>query len=427
LSTRSARVVTYGVVALLAGVVIYATDGRPITGRPNVLQEPDSVAPAIPLDSISVAPSEREDTLSRGESLTAVLARGGVSELVMSEVMRAASMLDMRRIPAGMRVVTRTSHPDSTPTEIVLHLGVDRLLRLRRSGSAWAGAEEKMPWKTDTVVVAGTIQSSLYQAMHTAARESLSGGASTQLAWTLADVFEYRVDMSKDLQVGDRFRVLVERAVSPAGNVRVGRLLAASMTLSGTEHEAIRFESRSGRAEYYDAQGKSLRAAFLRAPLEFRRISSSFGFRRHPILGDLRKHKGMDYAASSGTPVRSIGDGVVKRAGWGGGYGNVLEIRHPNGYVTRYAHLRGFARGVRVGTRVNIGQKVAFVGSTGLSTAPHLHFEVLVGGVHRDPRVALRDKTGFPIPAADRGRFMAHRGQMLASMGNGPTNVAAAN
>jgi murein DD-endopeptidase MepM/ murein hydrolase activator NlpD len=238
-------------------------------------------------------------------------------------------------------------------------------------------------------------------------------------------VYEYRVDMSKDLQVGDRFRVLAERSVSPAGATRAGRLLAASLTLSGQEHEAIRFE-RGGRGEFYDANGKSLRAAFLRAPLEFRRISSSFGFRRHPILGDLRKHKGTDYAASSGTPVRAIGEGVVQRAGWGGGYGNVLEIRHPNGYVSRYAHLRGFARGIRKGTRVGIGQQVAYVGSTGLSTAPHLHFEVLVGGVHRDPRIALRDKAGFPIAARERGAFGALRSRLLAAMDGRGATVATA-
>jgi murein DD-endopeptidase MepM/ murein hydrolase activator NlpD len=426
LSPRRARAVTYGVVALLATVVIRATDGRSSPERPPVRE---GVAPAAPADTLTTlppaGPAEHEDTLGRGESLGEVLARGGVSEMLQKEVLRAASALDMRRIPAGMRVVTRMAHPDSAPSEIVFHLSVDRLLRLRRSGNAWNGAEERMPWRTDTVVVSGTIRSSLHQAMMAASRGVLSASASQQLTWTLADVFEYRVDMSKDLQAGDGFRVLVERSTSPAGTSRVGRLLAASLTLSGQDHEAIRFERR-GRGEYYDANGKSLRAAFLRAPLEFRRISSSYGFRRHPILGDVRKHKGTDYAASSGTPVRAIGDGVVQRAGWAGGYGNVLEIRHPNGYVTRYAHLRGFARGVRRGSHVSIGQKVAFVGTTGLSTAPHLHFEVLVGGVHRDPRAALRDKSGFPIGATERGAFTALRSRMLAAMDGHGATVASA-
>lgn len=427
MSNRRARGATLLVAALTAGVVIYATDGRPLSGRPDA-HEGAGVSTAAPIPAtvpVAAEPTPREDTLSRGESLSELLARRGVSDMVLREVLRAASFLDMRRIPTGMRVVTRTMHPDSTPSEIVLHLTVDRLLRLSRTGAAWQGAEERLQWRTDTIVVAGSITSSLYQAMQAASRGTLPASASQQLTWTLADVFEYRVDMSKDLQVGDRFRVLAERAVSPTGIARTGRLLAATLTLSGVEHEAIRFE-RGGRAEYYDATGKSLRAAFLRAPLEFRRISSKFGLRRHPILGDLRKHKGVDYAASSGTPVRAIGDGVVQRAGWGGGYGNVLEIRHPNGYVTRYGHLRGFARGVSRGTRVTIGQKVAFVGTTGLSTAPHLHFEVLVGGVHRDPRVALRDKTGLPILASQRDAFLSHRDQLIAAMERRSPQVALA-
>jgi murein DD-endopeptidase MepM/ murein hydrolase activator NlpD len=222
--------------------------------------------------------------------------------------------------------------------------------------------------------------------------------------------------MSRDLQQGDQFRAVVERAVGPSGNAKVSKVLAASFTLSGNEVEAIRYDSRSSSARYYDANGKSLRAQFLRAPLEFRRISSTFGMRFHPILGRYKAHRGTDYAASSGTPVRAIGDAQVLRAGWSNGYGNLLELRHRNGYVTRYGHLRGFARGVRTGSRVAIGQTVAYVGSTGLSTAPHLHFEVLVGGVHRDSRAALRSTSGEPIGASERADFEQRRQQMLASL-----------
>jgi hypothetical protein len=176
LTTRRARAVTYGVVALLAGLVIHATDGRSTSERPPAREE---VAPAAPAaDSVATrpaaSPSEREDTLGRGETITSVLARGGVSDVIMREVLRAASMLDMRRIPAGMRVVTRAAHPDSSPSEIVFFLSQDRKLRLRRSGTAWEGAEERTPWRTDTVVVSGTIRSSLYEAMQTASRGTLS-------------------------------------------------------------------------------------------------------------------------------------------------------------------------------------------------------------------------------------------------------------
>jgi murein DD-endopeptidase MepM/ murein hydrolase activator NlpD len=220
--------------------------------------------------------------------------------------------------------------------------------------------------------------------------------------------------MSRDLQPGDAFRVVAERSSSSGGAVRIGKILAATFTLSGTELQAIRYASQAVRGDFFDANGKSMRAAFLRAPLEFRRISSTFGGRLHPILGVWKQHKGTDYAASLGTPVRAIGDGVVVRAGWGNGYGNVLEIRHRNGFVTRYGHLRGFASGVHSGSRVTIGQTVAYVGATGFATGPHLHFEVLVGGAQRDPRTAFRDRSGDPVPASERPEFDRLRSQMVA-------------
>jgi murein DD-endopeptidase MepM/ murein hydrolase activator NlpD len=204
----------------------------------------------------------------------------------------------------------------------------------------------------------------------------------------------------------------------------IGKVIAATFKLSGNNIDAVRYESGSVSGEYFDQEGKSMRAAFLRAPLEFRRISSFFGMRKHPILGDFRQHKGTDYAADQGTPVRAIGDGVVTRRGWGNGYGNVLEIRHRNGYVTRYGHLRGFASDVHVGSRVTIGKTVAYVGTTGLSTAPHLHFEVLVNGQQRDPRSALKATGGDPIPSGERSAFSELRDRLLASIGTPLPGVA---
>jgi murein DD-endopeptidase MepM/ murein hydrolase activator NlpD len=167
-----------------------------------------------------------------------------------------------------------------------------------------------------------------------------------------------------------------------------------------------------------------MKAAFLRAPLEFRRISSVFGGREHPILGGWREHKGTDYAAATGTPVRAIGDGVVVREGWGNGYGNMLEIRHPNGFVTRYGHLSRFASGIHTGSRVTIGRTVAFVGSTGLATGPHLHFEVLIGGRQRDPRVALKSVGGAPVSVAERSAFEQARDRILAYLDSPAPGVA---
>jgi murein DD-endopeptidase MepM/ murein hydrolase activator NlpD len=352
-----------------------------------------------------------------------LLRRGGLDDSAATRALLAATALDQRRIPAGMPVTIRSEATDSTPSEVTLQLSIDRLLRLRRNGEAWVGEEERLPWTTDTIIVGGTIASNLYAAMDSSAKNDLPVGARQQLAWSLADVYEYRVDMSRDLQAGDEFKVVAERSVAPTGAMRIGKIIAATFNLSGSKIDAVRFSSGSVSGDFFDQTGKSMRAAFLRAPLEFRRISSIFGRREHPILGGWRQHKGTDYAAATGTPVRAIGDGVVTRQGWGSGYGNVLEIRHRNGFVTRYGHLSRFGSGIRVGSHVAIGQTVAFVGSTGLATGPHLHFEVLVNGEQRDPRLALKATGGDPIPASERATFAESRDRLLASLGSPVTGV----
>ena len=355
------------------------------------------------------------DTLKRGESLGALLSRGGLPDATIAKILQAASRaeLDERRIPAGMPVTFKSDAADSLPSEVTLQLSTDHLLKLQRSGDDWVATHERLPWKVDTIVVGGTISSNLYQAMDSSAGGELPSAARQQLAWSLADVYEYRVDMSRDLQPGDHFSVAAERLVAPNGAVRIGKIIAANFNLSGSPMTAVRFHSASGTGDYFDQFGKSMRAAFLRAPLEFRRISSVFGMREHPILGSWRQHKGTDYAAAAGTPVRAIGDGVVVREGWGNGYGNVLEIRHRNGFVTRYGHLSRFASGVHAGSRVSIGQLVAYVGATGLATGPHLHFEVLVNGQQRDPRKALKSSGGEPVPTDERAAFTQLRDRIL--------------
>jgi murein DD-endopeptidase MepM/ murein hydrolase activator NlpD len=409
------RIGLYSLVALaLAGALRFTPQ----------LPEPDR-KPAEVLAAQAATPTWklRFDTLGRGESLRALLRRGGLNDTAATRALQAATSLDQRRIPAGMPVTLRSEATDSAPSEITLQLSIDRLLRLRRTGDSWTGDEERLPWTTDTIMVGGTIASNLYAAMDASTKDDLPAGARQQLAWSLADVYEYRVDMSRDLQAGDEFKVVAERSVAPTGAIRIGKIIAATFKLSGTTIGVVHFASSAVSGEYFDQNGKSMRASFLRAPLEFRRISSIFGKREHPILGGWRQHKGTDYAAATGTPVRAIGDGVVTRAGWGSGYGNVLEIRHRNGFVTRYGHLSRFGSGIRVGSHVAIGQTVAFVGSTGLATGPHLHFEVLVNGEQRDPRVALKQTGGDPIPDSERATFAVSRDRLLASLGSPVTGV----
>ncbi len=369
----------------------------------------------VPATVPDTTPRSARDTLRRGETLTTLLARLGFP---ISEAVRVARELpnhDVRRLRAGLVVTAVTSHADSVPQRVELPLAIDRLVRLTRRADRWVAEEERYAWTTDTIRLHGVITSSLSAALNAGADVSFPAAARTDVAWSLADILEYRVDMSRDVQVGDSVDVLVERQRAPNGAVRRGPILAARVTIGGKAIEAVRFAA-DGRLDYFDSEGKSLRAMFLRAPVEFRRISSGFGMRRHPILGTFKRHTGLDYAAAAGTPVRAIGDGVVVFAGWKSGYGRTLEIRHRNGFVTRYGHLRGFAPGVRRGAVVAQARTIAFVGSTGLSTAPHLHFEFLVGGVHRDPRTVLASRSGEALTSASRTAFAVLRERIMGEL-----------
>jgi murein DD-endopeptidase MepM/ murein hydrolase activator NlpD len=406
------RAVTTVVAVALAAWALSVDLPKPWLDAPRSIET--SALPPAASDSDSLAAVR--DTLHSGETLGALLSRRGVTLDAMPRVMDA-SALDARRIPAGMAITVRSDSAGSKPREIIFHIAPDRLLHVRRTGdSTWTSSEERLPWVTDTLVVGGRIEDNLYQALDDSATR-LPKSARAELAWTLADIFEYRVDMSRELQPGDAFRVLFERLVGANGQTKIGRVLAARMVLSGATTETVRFEESDGRAAYFDATGRSMQAAFLRAPLAFRRISSVFGLRKHPILGIWRRHEGTDYVANAGTPVRTIGDGVVTFAGVRGGYGNMIEVRHRSGLVSRYGHLRGFATGVRAGRTVTIGQTIGFVGMTGLATGPHLHFELLVDGTQRDPSVALKKSTGVPLAPADRPRFDTQLSTLLASLG----------
>ena len=397
--------------------------GRPVPERPAA-----TVLAAGSRVSVASKWRVRVDTVKQGEPLVAVLERAGVPRDQATRVLMESQAIDARKIRAGT-TITSTVSPDSGASEVVLQLAIDRLVRLTRSTTAgsrsgWLEKEERLSWTTDTVVVGGVVSSTLTGAIAQGA-DAFPAKVRSEVAYALADILEYRVDLSRDLRQGDTIKVLMERQRAPNGAVRPGNVIAARLTVDGRRVETMRFVQGT-KSSYFDGDGRAMRAAFLRAPLAFRRISSVFGLRRHPILGTVRAHQGMDYAAARGTPVRALGDGVVIFAGWKGGYGRVLEIRHRNGFVTRYGHLNGFATGIRRGATVSISRTVAFVGTTGLSTAPHLHFEVLVNGKHRDPRVVLRNVTGEPLAAAQRASFQDLKVQLFARLdGTRSPNTAA--
>ena len=394
-----------------AATIFFAASAVALTGNWPWRRLELPIAPPI----VVTAELYREtlDTLRRGETLSELLARQGIRDLDLSAVRRSGT-LDPRRLRPGLVFAFRRDMRDSAPSHISVRASPAQRVSFQRSEGGWDTVVEPIAWQPETVRLEGSIDNSLYEALDAQVGDDLLGSAERQrLAWDLADVYAWQVDFTRDIQTGDHFRVLIERLVSEEGEVRFGRVLASDLTMSGKSLTAFHFP-QDGKPAFYDAEGNSLRRAFLRAPVQFRRISSTFArARRHPVLGITRRHQGTDYAANPGTPVRAAGDGVVLRAGRAGGYGNLIELRHRNGITTRYGHLRGFARGIRGGVRVTQGQTIGYVGSTGLASGPHLHYEFRVNGVAKDPRrVDLGN--GAPIGRADRDAFERQRDTLLA-------------
>ena len=357
---------------------------------------------------------ETVDTLRRGETLSDLLARHDVQGIPIPGMPRELSF-DPRKLRAGLVFHFRRETADSTPSRIVVRTGPDHRLQFVRQASGWTAEQITIPWQSQPVRLDGSIDASLYEALEPSLYADLFPPAElVRLAWDLADVYAWEIDFTRDIRPGDHYSILAEREVNDEGEVRFGRILAGDLTIGGRRFSAFRFEDAQGRDSYYDENGNSLHRAFLLAPLQFRRVSSRFSSARlHPILGLVRRHEGTDFAASPGTPVRAAGDGTVTMAGWTEGYGYMVEIRHLNGITTRYGHLEGFAARIRRGVRVAQGETIGYVGSTGLATGPHLHYEFRVNGVARDPR-SVQLRSGDPVEPGDRTAFERERNRLTA-------------
>jgi len=379
---------------------------------------------AAPIEVVADLSTEVLDTLRRGETLSELLARQGILDLDLSRLDPTVAF-DPRRLRAGMVFSFRRPMADSLPDRITVRATPEQRVVFRRAADRWDTQVDSILWRSEPYRIEGAIDNSLYEALDAqVSDDQLDAGQRQRLAWDIADIYAWQIDFTRDIQTGDRFRVVFDRLVSEDGEIRFGRVLASELTMSGKGMTAFRFES-GGRPTFYDADGKSLRRAFLRAPVQFRRISSTFArSRRHPVLGITRRHQGTDYAANPGTPVMAAGDGVVLRAGRAGGYGNLIELRHRNGITTRYGHLRGFARGIRGGMRVSQGQTIGYVGSTGLASGPHLHYEFRVNGVAKDPR-RVELGNGAPIADPDRDAFEQERDRLRQMLDAPPAGAIA--
>ncbi len=369
------------------------------------------------------AAEERVLVVRRGDTLAGLLTGAGVSPAEAHEAATAiAPLFPPRALRPGHEVAIRLDPArDDALVEMEIEPAPGRTVRLFRRGEDWRTEEIKAPQVRLLARASGRIDGGLFPA-------ATAAGLPPGLALSLIRALGHQVDFQRDIQPGDRFSVLFERFRDDAGDLLGhGRVLQVELELSGRRLTFWRHETRDGEADWFDAEGKSLRRAFLRTPLDGARMSSGFGMRSHPVLGFTRMHSGVDFAAPTGTPVFAAADGTVVSARVEGGYGRMIRIRHAGGVETRYAHLSRFARGLKPGQRVRQGDVIGAVGSTGLSTGPHLHYEVVVAGRPQDP--AKRMTQTARLTGREMAEFQAARRRLAnyaTSLGQ-RTEVAMAN
>ena len=409
LSTRAASILQ---VALVAGIVLLATlpragetEATVAATRPQPSAPPP--APAAPQEA-NIAFSTIEVVVNRNDTMDRLFRR---FELNLADLATLRGLPELRtqldRLKPGE--LLRLMHRGNELVGLERKLSDSETLKITRDENGFSTDVLENPLEIHTRTASATIQSSLFQAAADAQLDD-------RVAFELAEIFQYDIDFVLDIQSGDRFTVVYEEVFQDGAPLRTGKILAAKFVNEGREYRAVRYVDSQGNADYFTPDGRSLRKAFIRAPVQFSRVSSRFNpSRRHPVLNTIRAHKGVDYAAPVGTPVRAAGDGRVRFVGRQGGYGNVVELEHGSGVVTVYGHLSRFASKLHRGQRVALGQVIAYVGKTGLATGPHLHYEYRIRGVHKNPQtVPLPDAE--PIAAAEQDRFLAATAELVNTL-----------
>lgn len=356
---------------------------------------------------VYLAHEARELRVANGETLAGLLARAGASNSEASAALASiADVYNPRRLRPGQQVSLffdrRSGDARLTGVAFRSEPGASVLANRTRAGG-FAAREVLMPVTFEIARIASSVETSLYSS-------ALQLGATDREVAALADAFAYDVDFQRDVRPGDDFEIVFERYYDDEGNtVRTGNMLFVSLE-SGRGSRAFYSFIAPGdsQPDWYDENGRSARRFLMKTPINGARLSSGYGMRRHPILGYSRMHQGTDFAAPTGTPILAAGDGTIVRAGPYGGYGNYVRIRHANGYETAYAHMSRFARGMRAGARVRQGQVIGYVGTTGRSTGPHLHYEVLQRGRQMNP-MTLRVANGRNLEGRALELFMIER------------------
>jgi murein DD-endopeptidase MepM/ murein hydrolase activator NlpD len=398
LSKLFGRMIAIGFLALFGVVAAFAT----IAPGGDTGEPPPTALIVDPVTlKVSEAPSVgayvQEDQFQRGDTVAGFLERLGVDDSAIPQLTR---MPALRALRPGANVRADLG-ADGTPNALSFLTGRDTLVKIVPQGDGFRAVEEQAALETRVTMKANVIRSSLF-----AATDAV--GIPDSIAMQLADVFGGDIDFHRDLRKGDRFTVVYEVYHLRGRPVRAGQLLAAEFVNQGKTLRAVHFGSG-----YYAPDGKNLRKAFLRSPLEFSRISSGFGMRLHPIQKTWRTHKGTDYAAPTGTRVRAVADAIVEFAGKKGGYGNVVILRHNGQYSTVYAHLSRIA--VRRGARVAQSEIIGYVGQTGWATGPHLHYEFRVAGVARNP-LSIALPAALPLPAHELAAFQTQAQPLVARL-----------
>lgn len=363
-----------------------------------------NVLPAFSLDASTPLTLFRSDSVRRDDTALSLLRRLGVRDVIALDHMRNDD--SMRLLLAGRssgKLVTVETNERGQLLKLTARwLPDDERQYMRwsvvRSGNAFDTHVESLPLTVSSRVSSGVIRSSLF-----AATDSVN--LPDSVAVQLAEMFASDIDFRRDLREGDKFSVVYESLEVDGEPLRAGKVLSAEFINNGKRHEGVWFEEPGRKGAFYGFNGESARKSYLSSPLEFTRVSSGYGMRFHPILGREKAHLGVDYAAPTGTPVRTIADGTVTFSGWQNGYGNVIEVSHVGNKSTLFAHLSRID--VQKGQRVEQGEFIGAVGSTGRSTGPHLHFEFRDNGIHQDPLEIARESESVAIEASLRPRFDA--------------------
>jgi murein DD-endopeptidase MepM/ murein hydrolase activator NlpD len=406
------------ILPLLGGAIAYVLTSR----EPAPLAPPPLAADALGLELTSLPIEEVAVAQPLGATVEFVVRRNDTLDRIFRQLqLSLTDLASIRDLPGvqerldHLRVgdTIRLVHDEGLVQSLSRRISETEVLSVKRLGESadgqFAAEVVATPIEIRESRAQGTIDSSLFVAARAA-------GVSPEIILRLAnDIFGWDIDFALDIQPGDRFSLIYEQKYRDGAYIGDGRILAADFVNSGTVHRAVYYESADGQvSDYFTPEGRSMRRQFLRAPLDFTRISSNFNpRRRHPILNMIRAHKGVDYAAPTGTIIKAAGDGRVSSVGTTGGYGRVVILEHGGGISTLYGHMSRFAAGLRAGMRVKQGMTIGYVGSSGAATGPHLHYEYRVNGAHKNPRtVPLPDAA--PISTAYMADFKARSAVLLA-------------